>query len=62
MILLCYIWIWHGLIGYRCSWILRDSDDADFSWIIEVYLGMVVVSVGESEGHSPNMDLRGYFS
>ena len=59
MILLCYIWSWHGLIGYRFSWILRDGDDADFSWIREVFVGMVDGFNRKSGGHSPDMDLRG---
>ena len=41
MILLRCIWSWHGLIGYMCSWILRDGDDAHFSWIRDVFVGMV---------------------
>ena len=59
MILLCYIWIWHGLIGYRFSWILRDDGDADFSWIREVFVGIVDGLSRKSEGQSLDMDLRG---
>ena len=59
MILLCYIWSWHGLIGYRCSWILRDGGDANFSWIREVLVGIVDDFSRKSEGHSPNMDFGG---
>ena len=61
MILLCCIWSWHGLIGYRFSWILRDSGDVDFSWIRDVFFG-TIVGFNKSEGHSPDMDLRGDFS
>ena len=59
MILQCCIWSWHGLAGYRCSWILRDSGDADFSWIRDVFVGLVVGFTRKSEEHSPDMDLRG---
>ena len=62
MILLCGIWSWHGLIGYRCSWILRGGGDADFSWIREVFVEMVDGFSRKYEGHSPDMDLRGDFS
>jgi hypothetical protein len=31
----------HALISYRCSWILRDGGDPNFSWIREVFFGMV---------------------
>ena len=62
MILLCCIWSWHGLIGYRCSWILRDNGDVDFSWIREVFVGTVDGFSRKSEGQSPDMDLRGDFS
>ena len=55
MILLCYIWSWHGLIGYRTSWILRDSGDADFSWIREVFVGMVDGFSRNSDRQSPDM-------
>ena len=58
MILLCCIWSWHGLIGYRCSWILRDGGDADFSWIREVFVGMINGFNKKSEGWSPYMYLR----
>ena len=58
MILLCCIWSWHGLIGYKCSWILRDGGDVDFSWIREVFAGTVDGFSRKSEGHSPDMDLR----
>ena len=59
MILLCCIWSWHGLIGYRCSWILRDGGDVDFSWIREVFVGTVDGFSRKFEGQSPDMDLRG---
>ena len=59
MIFLCCIWIWHGLIGYRCSCILRDVGDVDFSWIREVFVEMVDGFSRKSEGQSPDMDLRG---
>jgi len=58
MILLCFIWSWHGLIGYRCLWILRDSRDVDFSWIREVFGGTINGFSKNYEGHSPDMDLR----
>ena len=41
MIFLCCIRSWHELIGYRCSCILRDGGDVDFSWIREVFIGIV---------------------
>ena len=41
MIFLCCIWSWHGLIGYKCSWILRDGGDVDLSWIREVFVGTI---------------------
>ena len=47
------------MIGYRCSWILRDGGDADFSWIREVFVGMVDGFIRKSERQSHNMDLRG---
>ena len=50
------------MIGYRCSWILRDSGDADFSWIREEFVGTVDGFSRKSEGQSPNIDLRGDFS
>ena len=62
MILLCFIWSWHGLIGYRFSWILRDSGDVDFFWIRDFFVEMDDSFSGKFEGHSPNMDLRGDFS
>ena len=58
MIFLCCIGSWHGLIGYRCSWILKDGGDADFSWIREVFVGTVDGFSRKSKGQSPNMDLR----
>ena len=45
-------------MGYRCSWILRDGGDADFSEIREVFIGMVDGFSRKSKGHSPDMDLR----
>ena len=62
MIFLCCIWSWHGLISYRCSWILRDGGDADFYWIRELFVGMVDGFSRNSKGRSPNMDFRGDFS
>ena len=59
MILIYCIWNWHGLIHYKCSWILRDSGDVDFSWIREVFIGIVDGFSKKMEGHSPDMDLRG---
>ena len=59
MILLCYTWILHGFICYRFSWILRDGGDADFSWIRELFVGIVDGFRRKSEGQSPDMDLRG---
>ena len=56
MILLCYIWSWHGLIGYRCSWILRDGGAANFSWIRKLFVDGFSK---KSEGMSPAIDLRG---
>ena len=47
------------MIGYKCSWILRDNGDADFSWIKEVFVGIVDGFNRKSEGHSLDMDLRG---
>ena len=58
MILVSCVWSWHGLIGYRCSWILRDGGDVDFSWIREV-LGQLFGFSRKSEAQSPDMDLRG---
>ena len=46
------------MIGYRCSWILREGSDADFSWIREVFVGMVDGFCRKSKGQSPDMDLR----
>ena len=46
------------MIGYRCSWILRDGGDADFSCIREVIFGIVDGFNKKSEGQSPDMDLR----
>ena len=46
------------MIGYRCSWILRDGGDFDFSWIREVFFGMVDGFSRRSEGQSLDMDLR----
>ena len=62
MIFLCCSWSWHGFIGYRCSWIVRDGGDDDFSWIREVIVGTVDSFSKNSEGNSPDMDLRGDFS
>ena len=59
MILLCFIWSLHGLISYRYSWILKDNGDVDFSWIRDVFVGIVVAFSRKFEGHSPDMDLRG---
>ena len=59
MILLCCIWSWHGLIGYRCSWILRDGGDANFSWIRDVFVGIVDGCRRKFEGKTIDMDLRG---
>ena len=50
MILLCFFWILHGLIGYRSSWILRDGGDANFSWIREVFVGTVDGFCRKSKG------------
>ena len=47
------------MIGYRCSWILRDGGDTDFSWIREVFVGTVDGFSKKSEGQSPDIDLRG---
>ena len=47
------------MIGYRCSWILRDGGDADFSWIRDVFIWIVVGFNKKSEGNSYDMDLRG---
>ena len=47
------------MIGYRCSWILRDGGDANFSSIREVFIGMVDGFSRNSEGQSHDMDLRG---
>ena len=47
------------MIGYRCSWILRDSGDANFSWIIEEFFGIVDGFSKKSEGQSPDIELRG---
>ena len=46
------------MIGYRCLWILRDDGDVVFSWIREVFVGMVDGFSRKSEGQSPDMDLR----
>ena len=59
MIFLCCILIWHGLIGYRCSWILRDDGDADFSWIREVFISTIDGFRSKSKGYSLDMDLGG---
>ena len=59
MIFLYCILSWHGLNGYKCSWILRDSSDVDFSWIREVFVGTVDGFSIKFEGHSLDMDLRG---
>ena len=29
------------MIAYRCSWILRDGGEVDFSWIREEFVGIV---------------------
>ena len=50
------------MIGYRCSWILRDNDDVDFSYIREAFVGTVDGFSRKFKGHSPDMDLRGDFS
>ena len=50
------------MIGYRCSWTLTDGGDADFSWIREVFVGMVASFRRKSEGNSLDMNLRGDFS
>ena len=47
------------MIGYRCSWILRDGGDADFSWIRELFVRTIDGFNRKSEGKSPDMDLRG---
>lgn len=47
------------MIGYMCSWILRDGGDANFSWIREVFVGMVDGFSRKSKGRSPDMNLRG---
>ena len=47
------------MIGYRCSRILRDIGDADFSWIREEFVGTVDCFSRKSEGQSPDMDLTG---
>ena len=44
-----------------CAWKLRDGGDVDFSWIREVFVGMVDSFSKKPEGHSLDMDLRGYF-
>ena len=62
MILLCCIWSWHGFNGYRCSWILRNGGNANFSWIREVFFGIVDGFSRKFEGYSLDMDLRGDFS
>ena len=53
---------WHRLIIYRCSWVLRDGGDADFSWIRDVLVGTVDGFSKKSEGNSTDMDFRGDFS
>ena len=45
-----------------CSWILRDDDDVDFSWIMEVFVGIIDGFTRKSEGYLSDMDLRGDFS
>ena len=40
------------MIGYKCSWILRDGGDVDFSWIREVFVGTV-------DGFSKNYEVLG---
>ena len=50
------------MIGYRCSWILRDGGDDNFSWIREVFIGIVDGFNRKSEGQSLDMDLKGYFT
>ena len=47
------------MIGYRCSWILRDNGDADFSWIRDVFVGKIFGFNKKFEGHSLDMELRG---
>ena len=47
------------MIGYRCSWILRDDGDAVFSWIRGVFVGIVDGFSRKSEGQSHHIDLRG---
>lgn len=47
---------------YRFSWILRDCGDADFSWIRELFVGIIDGFSRKTEGNSPNTDLRGDYS
>ena len=47
------------MIGYRYSWILRDSGDVDFFSIKRLFVGTVDGFSRKSEGQSPNIDLRG---
>ena len=50
------------MIGYRCSWILRDGGDANFSWVREVFVEIVDGFKRKYEGYSPDIDLREYCS
>lgn len=59
MIFLCCILSWHGFIDYRFSQILRDGGYVDFSWIREVFFGIVDGFSRKSEGQSSDMGLRG---
>ena len=47
------------MIDYRWSWILRDGGDADFSWIRELFVGVVDGFNMKFKGKSPDIYLRG---
>ena len=47
------------MIVYRCSWILRDSGDVNFSWIRKVFFGTTDGFSRKSKVQSPDMELRG---
>ena len=47
------------MIGYRCSWILRDGGDVDFSWIRDIFVGTVDGFNRKIAGYLANMYLRG---
>lgn len=51
--------VWHGLIGYKFSWIHRDLGDVGILFWLDIGVETIGCISKKFEEHSPGMDLRG---